>query len=379
MTDAERQRLLRLVDWKPAHGVISAYFDVDHGDRGGGWRVALKDGVKELPEPEDHEGKLALRATTDRILERFDGDEEPPSGRAQVGFVEVARKEGTESWSSLQLAPRETLIEYGRRPTLRLLVDLLERGRRHPVIAISSEHVRGWIWSRGHLEPESAWDEELAIYEGRERKGAMPQDPARGQAVTSSGRDQYDQKLEENRKRFLHDFAKRVSEDRRVRGTELIAIGEAPYLNEFADAVPATVQVQKLEGPDVIGEPDGAILERVGPEIESASVRRETALAESAIDAAMASGGRGAVGANEISEALVEGRVDRLLLDCSRRFREDELSPPAREAAESDGHLDGTELMIELALRTSADVTLVADDAAGTLREHGGAAALLRY
>jgi hypothetical protein len=41
--------------------------------------------------------------------------------------------------------------------------------------------------------------------------------------------------------------------------------------------------------------------------------------------------------------------------------------------------LDGAELMIELALRTSADVTPVGREVAEALRRHGGAAALLRY
>ncbi|MGH2982495.1 MAG: hypothetical protein ACRDKV_10700 [Solirubrobacterales bacterium] len=379
MTDAERQQLLRLADWKPPHGLISAYFDVERGDRGGGWRLALKDRVKDLRGPDDHEGRLAFRETADRILERFDGDNEPPPGLAQVGFVEVARNDGAEDWSSLQIPLRETVVEYGRRPALRPLVGLLERGRARPVIAVSSERVRGWIWSRGRLAVEKGWGDELAIFDGRERKGARPQDPARGGAVSSSGHDQYGQKLEENRKRFLHAVARRMSEDRRLVGAELIAIGEAPYLSEFADAVAPGVQVQRLEGPDVIGEPDAAILERVGPEIESLTAKREAGLAGAAVDAAMASGGHGTVGADETSAALAEGRVDRLVLDCARPFRAEELSASARDAAEDDGHLDGAELMIELALRTSADVTLVAGEVSETLDEHGGAAALLRY
>lgn len=379
MNDAERQRLLKLADWRPPHGVISVYFDVDHGDRGAGWRVALKDGVKGLTEPAEHEGKLAFRETVDRILERFDGTDEPPPGRGQVGFVEVSRKGGAEDWSTLQIPPRENLVELGRRPALKLLVDLLERGHPRAVVAVSSERLRGWTWSRGRLEPQDDWDEELAIYDGRERKGARPQDPARGQAVSSSGHDQYDQKLEENRKRFLQDFARRIGEDERVRGSELIAIGEAPYLNEFTEAVPPTVDVQRLEGPDVIGEPDGAILDRVGPEIERSAAEREAELARAAIDAAMASEGRGAVGIDQISEALVEGRVDRLLLDCGLRFGAEQLSENARATAEQDGQLDGAELMIELALRTSADVTVVGGEVAEMLAEHGGAAALLRY
>jgi DNA ligase D-like protein (predicted ligase) len=378
MRDAERERLLRLVDWRPPLGVISTYFDIDRADRGEGWRVALRDGLREIQEPQDHEGKMALRETVNRLLERFDADTEPPPGRAQIGFVEVARKPAAEDWSSLQITARETAIRHGPRPLLRPLIDLLSRGRPRPVLAISAERVRGWVWDRGHLEPERDWEAELEIYPGSERKGAQPQDPARGHAVSSSGRDQFGQRLRENRRRFLHQCARRIGDEKRFRGTELIAIGEAPYLDDFAAGLPSTLRLRKVEGPDVIGEQDGPIAERVASEIERSLLEQEAELVQAAIDAAMATGGRAAVGVNETSEALAEGRVEHLLLDFERQFPIAELSPTARERA-PDGQLDGAELMIELALRTSADVTPVGREVAEALRRHGGAAALLRY
>jgi len=379
MRDAERRRLEQLAGWRPKHGVISAFLDIDRGDRTGRWRVELKDGLSELTEPDDHDGKLAVRETVQRVLERFDADTEPPPGRAQVGFVEVARKNGTDDWSSMQITPRETVVRHGPRPLLCPLIDLLSRGRPHPVVAVSAERVRGWIWNQGKLEEEPGWGAELAIYPGHERKAPAMSDPARGQATSSSGRDQFGQRLEENRKRFLRDLARGLSEDERARESELIAIGEAPYLDEFASSLPSTVQVRRLEGPDVISEKEEAIAERVGPEIDRALAEREKDLTKTVIDAAMASNGNGAVGPNDTSEALAEGRVEHLLLDCGRRFPLDELSPPALEILPDGKALDGAELMIELALRTSADVTPVGNEAGETLAEHGGVAALLRY
>jgi len=378
MQDAERRRLEQIVAWRPKHGVISAYFDIDRGDRGDAWRVELKNGLGELSEPDDHEGKLAVRETVARVLERFDPDNEPPSGRAQVGFVEVAREQGTEDWSSLQISSRETVVKHGPRPLLHPLIDLINRGRAHPVLVVSAERVRGWLWDRGQLEPESAWDAELAIYPGRERKAPAMADPARGHATSSSGRDQFGQRLEDNRKRFLEDFAGALNEDRRVRGSQLIAIGEAPYLDEFIDGLPSTVETRKLEGPDVINEPEAAIAELVGPEIERALGEREADLVGTIVDTAM-SGGRGSAGVNETSEALVEGRVEHLVLAFDDEISLSDLSPPARESLEDGDQLGAAEVMIELALRTSADVTPVTGDAGEALREHGGAAALLRY
>jgi hypothetical protein len=379
MLDAERRRLDQLVSWRPIHGVVSAFFEIDRGDRTGSWRLELKDALSAIEEPDNHDGKLAVRETVQRILERFGPDNEPPPGRAQVGFVEVARKDGTGDWASFDISSRRTVIRHGPRPLLRPLIDLIKRGRPHPVLAVSSERVRGWIWKQGRLEEEPKWGAELAIYAGRERKAPAMADPARGHATSSSGRDQFGQRLEENRKRFLEDFARLLNDDRRVRGAELIAIGEAPYLDEFASALPSTIRARKLEGPDVINEPDAAVAGRVGSEIERVLDEREAELVKSVIDAAMASEGRGAAGVDETSEALAEGRVEHLVLAFDGEISLDELSPPARESVADADRLGAGELLIELALRTSADVTPVSGDAGDALREHGGAAALLRY
>jgi Bacterial archaeo-eukaryotic release factor family 10 len=341
--------------------------------------VELRDRLDRLDVGGDRQAKIAMRESVNRIRERFPADNEPPPGRAQIGFVEVARKQRTEDWSSQQIPLGKTVVRHAPRPLLLPLIELLGRGRPHPVLAISADRVRGWIWSRGSLQPESAWNAELGIYPGHERKAPAMADPARGQATSSSGRDRFGKRLEENRKRFMHDLARRLAEDERVRGTELIALGEAPYLEAFAAALPSTVRLRALEGADVIGETDGAIAQRVGSEIAQGLAQREAALIRGAIDAAMAREGRGVVGANETSEALAEGRVDHLLLDSEGQIALDELSPPAREGVGDGGALDGGELMIELALRTSADVTAVGGEVAGALRDHGGAAALLRY
>jgi uncharacterized membrane protein len=379
MRDADRRRLEQLAAWRSEHGVISVFFEIDPGDRSASWRVELKDGLSELREPDDHDAKLALRETVQRVLERFDADDEPPSGRTQTGFVEVARKEGAEDWSSMQIASRMTLVRHGPRPLLLPIVDLLVRARPRTVLAVSAERVRGWIWSEGKLEPQPAWDAELAIYAGHERKAPAMADPAHGQATSSSGRDQFGQRLEENRKRFLRDLAKQVSEDTRLNGSELFAIGEAPYLDDFASALPSGLEVHRVEGPDVIGEKEEAIAERVGTAIDQALARREEELTRGAIDAALASEGRGAVGVNEVSEALAEGRVEQLLLDPKQEIALADLSPTLREGAGDGEVLGAAEMMVEQALSTSAVVIPVANVAAETLREHGGAAALLRY
>lgn len=377
MREAERQQVGELVDWRPRHGVISICLGIDHGDRTGAWRLQLKDGLAAVTEPGDHDGKIALRETVAALRERFD-PEEPPNGRAQVGFVEVAGDGRAERWFQFQIYPRRPVVGHAPRAMVLPFIDLINRGRRRPVLAVSAERIRGWFWDRGRLETESGWDTELAIYDGRERKAPAMSDPARGQAVSSSGRDQYAQRLEDNRKRFLEAFAHRLEEDAEVRGAEVVLIGEAPYIDEFQGGLPASVDAWKIEGPDVINEADATIAERVSELIESTVARHQIELVKSIVEAAM---GRGdaAAGVNETSEALAEGRVEHLAIGFDGGVSKEDFSPLALETLEAADDHDPSELLIELALRTSASVTPVTGEADQLLREHGGAAALLRY
>jgi stalled ribosome rescue protein Dom34 len=142
----------------------------------------------------------------------------------------------------------------------------------------------------------------------------------------------------------------------------------------------STVAVRRAEGTDVIEESDSQIGERVGTMVAQLLDDREADLSQRAIDGALASQGRGAIGVDETSMALVEGRVDHLLLDHRRSVNVEDLNPLARETIrEAERPEDGAEVLIELALRSSAEVTSVRGSGADLLAERGGVAALLRY
>jgi stalled ribosome rescue protein Dom34 len=86
---------------------------------------------------------------------------------------------------------------------------------------------------------------------------------------------------------------------------------------------------------------------------------RDRAVVERAM-AEVKGGSRGAAGRQETREALVEGRVDHLVLDA------------AIDRAEAESLIRG-------ALASSAQVTVVRDEAAAALAEAEGVAAILRY
>jgi peptide subunit release factor 1 (eRF1) len=200
----------------------------------------------------------------------------------------------------------------------------------------------------------------------RERKAQSSPDPARVQGTSSSGHDQFDQRLNANRERFLEQVGGLVAEraeERRWR--TVFAFGDARQAEQVREGARGRVEIELADQVNVISENDrGRLLERVDRAVDDANRQRELELVKAAIDAANTPAGRGAVGINEIERSLTEGRVRHLLMDIER---------PDTDVAQVEDHL------VEQALRTSADVTPVEGEAAEVLREHGGLAALLRY
>jgi hypothetical protein len=368
-----------LLDWTPGGGVLSVYLAIDPADRGGGWRIELRDCVAEalagLADAE-HGMRLAARATEAAVIEGFPENVAPPPGRGHLGFVQLAEKGAREErWFTTQMAPRRTQAAYGPRPYVRPLVELLDEGRRVGVVVISGEFARLLESELGTIS-ELDGMEILMTGDWRERKGPRPVGQARG-VTTSTGRDQHEQRLADNRARFVKGVAGRVREVREQRGwSEIIAFGENEQLSALVEAVGR--DGVKVVRTDVLNEEPERIGERlreIGPDLNRA---RELRLIERAEDAAQA-GGRGTLGGQETAQALAEGRVQHLLLDADRDMRGLGIERAFASERGDDGGLAPGELLVESALRIGAAVTPVAAEAADRLDAHGGVAAILRY
>src|ERR1700754_2115852 len=88
-----------LADWRPPLGVVTVLLGFAAGDRGGAWRTELRNGldrVRGAAKEAEHERRVALRATAERIAERFEHGADRPPPHGEIGFVEVAEKGGTE-------------------------------------------------------------------------------------------------------------------------------------------------------------------------------------------------------------------------------------------------------------------------------------------
>jgi hypothetical protein len=351
-----------LLAWRPTGGVISVYVDLRPEDRGEPWRIELRNGLASVFDEVATDGasRRALEATAERIRDRFPADGGPPSGRTQIGFVEVAAKHGREEWFAAQVPLARTEVAHDRRPMLGPLVAILDGGAPRGVAAVSAERVRLMRWSLGATEEIESWGLEIFSLDWRERKAQRPGDPARVHGAKASGRDQFDQRLEANRERFLREAGRLAGPGLEARDcAELLVFGDPEHARLFAEGAGERLTVIPVSPHNVISEPLAAIGDKVGEYVVELQRQRELELIER-VKAEAHGGERGALGAEETSQALAEGRVAHLVLD-----------PNAAADAER---------MVEMALETSARVTPIADAAAAAaLAEAEGVAALLRY
>lgn len=375
MRAPDHDTLKALAGWRPDDGVISVYLGIDHADRGEAWRIALKDELAFLREQGDlldHEAKTAVRATVDRIAERFPPDSPPPDGRLHIGFCEVSAKGGREEWSSVQLDGLATRAAHLDHPLLAPLAAVLDDGAPVGAAVVSAERVRLLEWSLGELTEVDDWEAAFFELDWRERKAQKPADPARAQGTSSSGADQHDQRLEANRARFLNEVGGRI--DKQARGRDwraLLVFGDSAHFRELSEGIRDQGDVRHASDVNVISEDLGSLQERIGAAVEEVNRQRESDLVERAKDAALSSNGRGTLGRADAEAALREARVAHLILVSEIA----ESGPPDPGRPPIDEH----EGLVEQAISTGAEVTPVEGLAAEALSQHDGVAALLRY
>jgi Bacterial archaeo-eukaryotic release factor family 10 len=357
MTQPTLEDARALTGWRPRLGVISVYLGFDPADRGGAWRTELRNGldaVLEAHKDGDHDTKVALRATVKRLLERFeDGDLRPPP-RGEAGFVEVAEKEGEERWWGTGAAPAATAcVEYGPEPSVAPLIELVCRGELRGVAVVSKERVKLLSWCEGAL---ADWELTITSRDWRERKSQSTNNPARAQGVSASGHDQFGERLDHNRQRFLTEcggLAARAVEEHGL--GELIVFGPSGDVESFSAGFGSgNGHGRRLShggDADLISAPRAQLNEVVSAAAEQLGMERDLAQVERALEEARG-GSRGAAGLQETVEALGEGRVDRLVFDAG-----------IGEAAEP---------LVRGALAGSASITMVRDEAAAPLGIRSG-------
>ncbi len=164
-----------LLDWRPEFGVLTVCVEIDPGDRGEGWLTELRNQLNAAVEAGDdgHDRGRALRASAQRVLDRFEG-EELPSGRCQIGFCEAIEKRARDIWTLAQMHGFPTRVRYGDRPQLTQLLKLLDEGAAVGAVAISSERVHLYEWKLGALELVHDWEAEMYCSTGGSESRRSP-------------------------------------------------------------------------------------------------------------------------------------------------------------------------------------------------------------
>jgi hypothetical protein len=230
---------------------------------------------------------------------------------------------------------------------------------------VSLERVRTFEWALGEVEELDGWELEITSLDWRERK-APAVNAGGGTATSASGHDQYAERLDHNRERFLKEAGGLVADRYGDRGWRaLVVIGEGDRPKLFAKGLARLADRVHEVHENLISAGHGELLGRLDEELEHLNRSREEQLIARLREAIGAQPGV-ALGPKEVLAAAQEGRARHVLFDGERGW---EL-------------LDGVpidELMVEAALATAAEVTPVRGLAAGALGEHDGAAAILRY
>ena len=374
---SDPDKLRDLLAWAPALGVISVCFEIDPGDRGEGWRIALRDELKPVVNrtaDAERELRLAVEQTAQRIVERFPADATNPPGRCQLGFVEVARTEGEERWDHIQVRPRGTRVVRRPKPDPTSLVELVHDGAPALAIAVSSERVRLWRSEFGRVSEVALWEADFDTDTWRERRARVTRDPASAHFPTAAGKDQLAQRVAANRERFLREVGKRIRDQDTDSVTAIVAFGAPEWVRGVEVGLGNEHAISHAGNQDVVSEDRDRIAARLDDALAELHRQSELELVEHAVEATRA-GGDASLGLQEILQALTEGRVANLICDPERPPSADGVELP--EWRDPDDPLPSA--MIEQALKTSATVTPVHGKAADALADVGGAAALLRY
>jgi hypothetical protein len=226
--------------------------------------------------------------------------------------------------------------------------------------------VRVLEWAFGELTELDGWELEITSLDWHERKAHRVNPAATGTGPSASGRDQYGQRLEHNRERFLKEAGQLVQSRNGDRGwRQLVVVGEGDRPRLLAKGLgPLRDQVHEIPQ-DLIRASTAEILRRVEAEQEHLNRAREERLV-SKIEESISATPSAALGPDEVLTALEQARAHHVIFDATRTWEQRDGMPIS-------------ELFIERALATGADITPAEGLAAAALEHRGGAAALLRY
>lgn len=392
----EHDTLKSLVGFRDDVGVLSLYAGFTPEQAADPQPVApieIRNQVRDLKRRlRDSQPHAVWQAVEERLDDLdtgdFDGLLDPKAhGRGRALFVGVS--DGRQERVHLQV-PFQDRVIFDATPFLRPLVAALDEGRPAGILLVNSQAVRLLEWTAGQSEELEDWGFELTDAQLADIKsGPSPNNP-RMHGGGNVNKERFEDRVGENRHRFLAAFIEDVNTRAAERGWDRIVVAGAPKVKEEVRELIPSSNGRRI----VLSEHawDSAAPHQIAaeawPALRSVHRQREIELVEAAKDRAL-SGGAGALGLRKVLKALNQGRVDHLLFQSDlsvEGYRSDEgtlhaeVAGPAAQAGYTM-HREPLliERMVERVMETGGKVTPVDEEASALLGEQGGVGALLRW
>jgi hypothetical protein len=380
-----------LIGFTDEHGVLSFYAGhtpAQAADRQPTAPIEIRNQLKAL-RARLSEAEPDLARAVESRLSQLNGalddlvDARAP-GRGRALFVAVHSGETAEV--HLQIPFRERVVHRDA-AYVRPLVAALDEGREAGILVVSRGGARLLRWATGEAAELERWQFEIPEHVLDGEKSAPPGglDNTRGY----SDRDSFEDRIDENRHRFLRDVVTATTTLAEQQGWDRLVISAPPKVREVVADLVAPASIRLLTADRAFEDaPAHEVADGVWHLLRSVHQQRESELTLMARERAL-SGGAGALGLRHVCAAVNEGRVAHLLYDDRLELEgfvssEGTLHPRVEGVvAASEVALERepwfVERLVEASIRTSAQVTPLQEDAAEHLRDHEGIAALLRW
>ncbi len=270
----------------------------------------------------------------------------------------------TEQVYELPVPPHENGYSYGTVDIAPLLW-LIDEYEQYLIVLVDSEEAQLLTTYLGDIDREEALASDRFTFDFRQ-KTIMPrptgtQGDTGQQATAGSHRDRFDDKMDEFIAKFHRDVADRVREWLQQNGPCRVVLGgdekAANSVNEHLHEDASRHVVAVMGIPFQLN--DNEVMNRILPTALNHERSEEMDLVESVINAAKTSGGRGALGQEDVGQALQMQQIETLVVPWPL----------------NDDHHD----MTVQAFRNGSQIELVHGAAASKLENEGGIGARLYY
>lgn len=379
------EELRDLIDCKTEGQVLSVFCRTDPREPANraatpGWMVALRNGLRDAVAgfEGDHKETEQVEKLVAAAEKRMTSASSTERGRTAALFLSADGN--IDSFHTFQIPVREDLVSLDSGAVVWPMVDVLDRGQRTGLVLVSRDHIRLLEWDDGHAKDleESTFDLELGDWRDY-RSSARPSVSRGGQSVGNISA--YEDRVTEWTARFIKAASSAVAESAAdLKMDRLLVAAEGDLCNQFIDALPKNIRdiVVESVSTNLIDMTAADVAEHLDPHLRDAWHKQVNEVGDLALERIHA-GERAAGGPDETLLALVEGRVEHLLVDPFLEAKDATLSDGARQAIIDAGESTLQEASVELAIRTDAKVSSASVEEVPALAEAGGALALLRY